>query len=90
MKLSKPVLSALLLCGPLTVRAGFWDGVIDTAKKEEEVVAGDVKAKLGNAPAMTKASAPAPATHPADGSFGVDIVGIIGLFGFRPRGCSFE
>lgn len=73
MTLSKQVLlTALLLFNPIFCFAGFWDGIIDTKKKEEEVVASDLKAKLGNVPAMNKANAPA--AKPDDGSYGVDIV----------------
>jgi hypothetical protein len=79
MKLSNPVVLASLLFNPTTVLAGFWDGIIDTGKKEDEVVASDLKAKLGNVPAMNNANVPAPASTPDedDGSYGVDIVSVL-------------
>lgn len=75
MKLSNRVLFASLLFNP-TVFAGFWDGIIDTKKDDEEVVAGDLKAKLGNVPAVHKASAPSPAAKSSQtsDSYGVDVV----------------
>lgn len=76
MKLSNPVLFACSLVLIPTVFAGFWDGIIETKKTDEEVAASDLKAKLGNVPAVNKHSAPAPAakTSQSSDSYGVDVV----------------